>query len=368
MKNTTKIKNQEAKEAKDLNKEVKSLHESIFWDEDDPRRAMTGIGAGGDYHETDMQMVDLAHDAYIWTFTGSRGAGKSLAMTYYAAKATYLYNARLVSNYPISFIINRIDGHSTYHEAETLDLYKLLCFDKDYQHCVILIDEAPDIISHMASMTWKNRLLNIFVRQLRKNMNSLFLGAQQFVLIDKSMRWQTDVVVKCQDAFRQYGASQGLCRGACILIDLYDNSGQWTGHAKNISHDGQLEMFEPDDSLELPGKTIWGAYDTYYQQDVFESLKRVDMKLGTYKVGEGEADLSYLERSEPYIQQAIDTGMVLRTGFYNAMGDLSNQEKHNLGTLLKKSGVKDGGHGGDSLDFRNFSWDKFSRGNKDKAE
>jgi hypothetical protein len=50
----------------------------------------------------------------------------------------------------------------------------------------------------MSAMTWKNRLLNIFIRQLRKNHNSLFLAAQDFMLIDKSMLWQIDVEI--QDA------------------------------------------------------------------------------------------------------------------------------------------------------------------------
>ncbi len=345
--------------------EVKTLHESIFWDEDDPRRRLTGLGVDKGYHEVGQQFVDLANDAYIWTFTGTRGAGKTLGMTYFAAKAVYLYGSRIISNYPIAFILNRIDGSSSYHEAEPLDLYKLLCFDADYRHCIILIDEAPDIISHMASMTWKNRLLNIFVRQLRKNMNTLFLGAQQFSLIDKSMRWQTDILVRCQDAFRLYGASSGLCRGACVLIDMYDNSGQWTGHGKNINYDGELGMFEPDDSLELPGKVIWGAYDTYYQQDVFESLKRVDMKLGSYVVGDkadDEAKVALLHKAIPYIREAIDTGRIERSDFYNSMGALGHGEKNTLGHHLKEAGVTLGGTNKTKFDFSKFDWGKFAGG------
>ncbi len=348
-------------------KEVKSLHESIFWDEDDPRRRLTGIGYTGGQHEIYEQFVDLAHDAYIFAFTGTRGAGKSLAMTYFAAKAAYLYNARLVSNYPIAFMIHRIDGKSTYHESEPLDLYKLLCFDTDYQKCIILIDEAPDIISHMSSMTWKNRLLNIFVRQIRKNMNTLFMGAQQFSLIDKSMRWQTDILVRCQDAFRLYGGSAGLCRGACILLDMYDNSGQWTGHGKNINYDGELGMYEPDDSLELSGKVIWGAYDTYYQQDVFESLRRVDIKLGSYEVGdkkaseaEQAANRDLLDRAAPHIEAALKEGKLVLPKFYRAIGNLDQKQKAFLGHRLREAGAVEGGHGAATLDMSDFDWERCS--------
>ena len=38
-----------------------------------------------------------------------------------------------------------------------------------------------------------------------KNHNSLMLGAQNFNLIDKSMRWQVDVIIECEDASRKYG-------------------------------------------------------------------------------------------------------------------------------------------------------------------
>ncbi len=346
---------------------LKVLHEWMFWEDDDPRLGLVHRDDGGSTGGVDLQYVDLEHDAYIWLFAGSRGAGKTQSMTYYACKANYLYGTRIVSNYQIEYILRFMDGTTRHVKSEPLDLYKLLMFDEDYRHCLILIDEAPDIISHMASMTWKNRLLNIFVRQIRKNMNSLMLGAQQLSLIDKSMRWQTDIIVRCKDSFRLYGGSEGLCRGSNILLDMFDNSGQWTGHGKGVSYDSELDMYTPDDSLELMGVYLWGddehksVFDTYFTQDVFESLKRVDMKLGSYQVGE-QKDLSYLDRSVPYIQQAKDMAKVERVGFYASIGDLSDAEKRDLGIRLRQAGVKDCGHGADSMTFKNFDMDKFMRG------
>lgn len=347
-----------------VGQEVKFLHETIFWEEDDPRWSFIKPSEGEKGSFNCLQTVDLAYDAYIWVYTGPRGAGKSLAMTYFAAKAVYLYDARLVSNFPISFVLNRIDGRSTYYEAEPLDFYKLLCFDSDYRHCIILIDEAPDIISHMASMTWKNRLLNIFVRQIRKNMNTLFLGAQQFTLIDKSMRWQTDIIIRCQDAFRKYGSSQGLVRGACILMDVYDNSGQWTGQGRNIVYDGQLDMMEPEDSLELPGKSIWGAYDTYFQQDIFESLKRVDMQMGSYAIRDTkqtEEIASNLRDVAPKVMEFVGKGKISSTAFYKSLGqELSKPEKNRLGLILSACGVE-GDLKRNIKDFTNFDIQAFER-------
>jgi len=341
--------------------EGKIIHESLFWDDGDPRHSLLNKDLEKGNKKKDTQIVDLRHDAYIIVFTGPRGSGKSLSMTGYAMKAVYLYNMRLVSNYPIEFSIQWLNGTITHHKSEPLDLYKLLCFDKEYRHCLILIDEAPDIISHMASMTWKNRLLNIFVRQLRKNMNTLVLGAQQFTLIDKSMRWQTDIIVKCKDSYRTYGASQGLERGASILVDMYDNSGQWTGDGKYIEFDQQLDFIDPDDSGQVKGAFVWGAYDTNHLQDVFESLKKVDMNLGTYKVGapETEEESDYYERARDIIMVA--DGKVLSTELYDSIGEGTEAEKQKVGSWLRKSGVRNSGSGDRFKDFTNFDREKFLR-------
>lgn len=327
---------------------IKSVHESIFAEAPDPLS-----------RPEDQQYIDMASDAYIWIFTGPRGAGKTLAMSYFAVKARFLYGMRLVSNFPLAFNLIRIDGTSEFYEAEPLDLYKLLCFDSDYHHCLVLMDEAPDIISHMASMTWKNRLLNVFVRQLRKNMNSLFLGAQQFTLIDKSMRWQTDVICRCQDAFRKYGGSRGLVRGACILLDIYDNSGQWTGQMKTIAHDGQLAFIKPDDSLELVGRTMWGVFDTHYQQDVFESLKRVDMKLDTYQIGGAPVDADKMIKCAELISAIKeDGGKVLTTELWDSL-NVTKSEKNKMGEAWRHCGVKRVGGSGKFYDVSEFDIDAF---------
>jgi len=345
--------------------EIKVLHESIFWDEDDPRWRLSGRApvskcfnnTTGDF----CQVIDLQHDSYVIAYSGPRGAGKTIAMTYYAAQSVYLWDKRLVSNYPISFVL--IKGNSRiYVEAEPLDMYKLLCFDEDYKNCLILIDESPDIISHMAAQTWKNRLLNIFIRQLRKNMNSLFLGTQQLGLIDKSMRWQTDIAVRCKDAYRLYGGSEGLERGACVLLDLYDKSGQWTGRGIDADWDAQLDAIEPTDSYELAGSLVWGAFDTYYQQDIFESLRRVDMSLRSYDVGDAEKpDYSGLKRVLPVIDAVCNDGKkVDSTELYNAFGELSDKETQFLGKALIKAGVKNS-RNGRTKDFTDFDRDKFER-------
>jgi len=195
---------------------VLSVNEFIDND-DEPVSASTGR----------RDVIDVRSDSYILCFTGRRGGGKTTAMSFFGAKCMALWNMRVLSNYPIDFMLCReVNGVKRYYprHSEPLDLYKLLCFDNDYKNCIICIDEAPDIISHMAASSWKNRLLAIFVRQLRKNNNSLMLCAQDFGLIDKSMRWQVDIEVQCVDAKKQYG-NEKLRRGSIILMRCWIAAG-----------------------------------------------------------------------------------------------------------------------------------------------
>ena len=348
-------------------KPVKLLQEYCFWEEDDPRWAfMNPIQMGEGAHTDNIGRcydINLTVDSFIFAFTGRRGAGKTTSMTDEAARAAVIYpKMRLLSNYPIEFDVMYLDHHVRQIRAEPLDLYKLLCFDKEYQNCLICIDEAPDIISHMASMTWKNRLLNIFTRQLRKNRNSLMLGAQEFGLIDKSMRWQVDIIVECEDQSRKGGWAVST-RGECILQRWLDNSGMWTGTSwkdqqdYNRAHNIFKEIGE---KRKLYPRFLWSdknngghraVFDTYYQQDVWESLKKVDMHLDSYSVGdkknaedaEDETGMTPKMRVITAIRQLIDTGgqdtFVAQPDFWEAIGPIDNTAKHTLSEQMKKAGM-----------------------------
>ena len=336
----------EKPEQKEL--QIKTLHESVWWEVDDPR---WNLGKNNkrtkDYQF--YQAVNLATDSYIIIFTGWRGGGKTTTMTAKALQAQYMFNMRLISNYPIEYMLNRRDGTSQLIKAEPLDLYKLLCFDADYTNCLIIIDEAPDIISHMAATTWKNRLLNVFVRQLRKNHNSLFIGAQQFELLDKSFRWQTDIIVHCEDASRKYG-DMSLARGEVVELEVLDNSGMWTGHtweeeqAFNRAH-GNYKKGEYD--VVYP-RILWGddehkpVFDTYFQQDIWESLKKVDMNIEKYSVGDPKKEDAAEQRKEAAMVKIQNTltskaTRIMCTDLYEGM---AQNEKADIGRLLLKCGAK----------------------------
>jgi len=245
------------------------------------------------------------------------------------------------------------------------------------------IDEAPDIISHLAATTWKNRLLNIFVRQLRKNNNSLFLCAQDFNLIDKSLRWQVDILVECQDAKKHFGNTH-LVKGSCIMLRFLDNSGLWTGTTwqdKEYINKLYHKYEDVGAKATLHSSVLWGddehkaVFDSHYQMDIWESLRRVDMHLGTYKVGDqASADSAdkfpvsartlstALEEVAGILQHVGDNGQaaVYQRDFYRNLGALSDQDKNNLGKHLSDFNIARGGEGSKRwYDFQSFDINAF---------
>lgn len=355
-------------------KAVTVMHESKFWEEDDPRWKMTGLGEEQPLpqHKKGCHIIDMGADSYIWCFTGWRGSGKTTSMTYYAMKCNYLYGTRLISNYEVDYILKRIDGTSERIKAEPLDIYRLLSFEGDYIDCLILMDEAPDIVSHLASQTWKNRLLNVFIRQLRKNHNSLFMGAQQFELIDKSMRWQTDILARCEDASRKYGWPSSE-RGKCLLVHLLDNSGMWTGKTwEQQLREGRF-LKEIGSRHKLTPCVLWGdechkaVFDTYEVQDIWESCRKVDIHLMKYDVGRVEAKpgiaRAIIDKARPAIDHAmqLDGQLVWTKGFYSDVGAVTAKEKDQLSKLLSSCNVRVGAdHSGKRYyDFSEFDYQQF---------
>jgi hypothetical protein len=363
----------------DKSKQLTVISLEQFYEEDDDDNK---LGSGQHFD------VDVQHESYIICFTGRRGGGKTTCMSYFGAKAMALYNMRVLSNYPIEFMLCRtVNGVKKYYRkcSEPLDLYKLLCFDADYKNCMILLDEAPDIVSHMASSSWKNRLLAIFVRQLRKNNNSLMLCAQDFALIDKSLRWQVDIEIQCADAGKQYG-NNNVKRGSIILLRWLDSSGMWTGKtwSQQLAENKAFHVYDEDnnatDSTKLYAEPLWGdkkhkaVFDTYFQQDVWESLKKVDMHLSVYSVGDKantaaadkfpvssktlSAALSFILDVVSHVGAA--NAVVLQKDFFRSLGALSDADKNNLGRKLSDFNVGRAGEGSQRLySFENFDIDSF---------
>ncbi len=319
------------------------IKEQVFWDKGNP---------GWEHNEKDAlhskiwgshktgAVLDLKNDSYALCGAGPRGAGKTTWMSYIAEMCMVLWNKRVVSNYPIGLWLDegRNGDKPRLLESEPMDLYRILTFDKTYEDLIIVMDEAPQILNRLASMTWKNRLIDLFLQMLRHSRSSFIYASQNEWWVDNELRWQTDVITYCRDASRRY-PGKGLERGGIIFTDMMDKSGLWTGY----SYDEKPRMLRK----RLEAKTIWNTFDTHYKLDVFESLKKVKMDMSTYDITdtEGKAEVSAQDskvfgHGAGFINSLITQGHLKypQTDFWVNLG-ISNKLKQVLSKRMKAAGV-----------------------------
>lgn len=302
--------------------------EEIFWNRNDHR-----WGKSANRHKRKPHILDMNNDSYVCCFTGPRGGGKTSYMTYLTEKCAYLYDKRIVSNYPISLNIRYNNGWIKHIRSEPLDLGKVLTFDEYYRDCILVLDEAPQIINRLATMTWKNRLLDLFIQQIRKWEISLLYASQNEHWVDNELRWQTDIVFYCRDASRRYPKA-GYKRGGQILINMKDKSGLYSGY----SYDERPHIKR----FRLLSELIWNTFDTHQRFDVFEGLRKVSVDLSPQKITDGQhtEDYSYIEKARDAVFSAIEVGKVKSKDFYKSIGDLTKKEKDGLAKRLSNCGVK----------------------------
>lgn len=324
--------------------------ESIFWGEDDFRWSDKNNDkpASG-------RVLDMENDSFVWCFTGPRGAGKTSYMTYIAEKLNYLYGKRIISNYPISLDVRHKDMTVTNIRSENLDLGKMFNFDGAYQDSLIVLDEAPQVINRLATMSWKNRLLDLYLQKIRHDNISFLYGSQNESLdhgwVDASLRFQTDILVYCRDASRRY-PNAGYKRGSMILATMIDKSGMWTG----FRYDERPRTFRRRVLTEL----IWGTFDTHQQFDVFESLRGVSIDLEKTKITDKTDEIvpvGVVEKTRQILETGVASGKMKMIDLYTNIGDLDQKMKRAIGNALTKAGIRR--YAGGWFDFSNFDMEKF---------
>jgi hypothetical protein len=340
---------QDKKRVKDVPMELSILDERIFVVEDDL------------YDDDGIHKLRFDVDSLVITWEGHRGSGKTTMATWFVGYLVAHYNMKVIANYAIEFQMrrHRPDGKTylQHVKAEPLDFEKLILFDEEYKHVLIVIDEAADVVSHLSSQGYRNRLAAAFIRQIRKNRSTLFLCSQSYDWIDKSIRGQVDVLVRCKDASRQLGDDSQLERGAEIWTSWYDQSGEWTGQST------QERTAQKKDAcvmtLDFFPRVLWGdkthkaAFDSWYQIDILDSLRKVDLKMSALKIGDraNEADRypvsvktlrTTLSSILYVIEQHPDAPNIYRDYFKQALGGITDSDWNNLGRVLSKFNVESG--------------------------
>ena len=70
---------------------IKTIHESCFWEEDDPRWQWMDVEETTSTYNSINYDISLDVDSFIFAFTGRRGGGKTTSMTDEAVKAIIIY-------------------------------------------------------------------------------------------------------------------------------------------------------------------------------------------------------------------------------------------------------------------------------------
>ena len=305
---------------------------------------------------TKIPPIDFGNDSYVLCFTGSRGAGKTSLMTFVSEWIAYTWDKRIVSNYPISIDIITPEKKVVNLRSEQLDLGKMFLFDGTYSNALIVMDEAPQVINRLATMTWKNRLLDMYLQKIRHDQISFLYGSQNEGIdggwVDASLRFQTDLLIDCKDASRVYPGT-GNERGAVTLYDVKDRSGLWTG--KTYKESGEVYQYR------ALTKLIWGSFDTLQQFDLFESLRGVAVNVGKYQVTDKEEQPAIPDGVVEKVLQTAEVGLsqgkMKMTDFYNNIGDIDQKVKSSIGHILSKAGIRR--YAGGWFDFSNFDMEKF---------
>lgn len=333
------------------------MREIVKFDYDSPPTRDDSIFYGDvpiEHVNHEIPEIDFDNDSYVLCFTGNRGAGKTSLMTYVAEWVCYKWGKRLISNYPISIDVVNQQKQVTNIRSEKLDLGKMFTFDGEYNNSLIVLDEAPQVINRLATMTWKNRLLDIYLQKIRHDQISFLYASQNEGLdygwVDASLRFQTDLLIECKDAARLFPGTND--RGAVTLYRITDKSGMWSGH----SYRERPRFYK----FRAITKLIWGSFDTHQEFDVFESLRNVDMGLAKYKVTDKQDEIipdGVIEKVMQLAEQGIKAGKMKMTDFYIGIGDIDQTMKSAIGKLLSKAGIRR--YGGGWFDFSNFDMEKF---------
>ena len=277
---------------------------------------------GGSYNH-----VNLWNDSFIIAPVGSRGSGKTTLAAAMSIQGKWLWpDIRIISNFPIKWQVKNSKGKLVKYQAEPLDLVSMVTFESDYKHALILIDECPQILNRMNASSNRNKFLNLWIQQLRKNRNSLVLCSQGFGYVDHEAGGQVDIIINCKDASRRYPQS-GLKRGGVVLMDLQDHSGLWTGY----SFDERPKYYK----MRMLSEYVWDTFDTYYTIDILDQLWRLEVQRGTHTIGREPESPAYLEQvADMLVLAAQGMASVSCEEVFSSSGITTQAKKTEIGKRL----------------------------------
>lgn len=199
----------------------------------------------------------------VGCWTGPRGSGKSLAMTFDAI-CNMMKGIKVWSNYPIH-ITTDFGSPGVYHRYESLPLNmdEVYRMDADIAGGWVYLDELVLWVDNRRSQSTGNALINGLFNMMRHRRLSFGIAIQNFSWLDKRLQFQVDTEVECRDLSYKY---RKLPRGSLIGLRFKDLSGISTGSEYHVSgHYIEKQLW---------GTPFWNCYDSWLEYDYFEARRK----------------------------------------------------------------------------------------------
>jgi len=211
-------------------------------------------------------------NSLVTGITGPRGSCKTLLLAYLGVM-DMKHGRRVVANIDIYGPVKRY-GKLVEVKSEPLSFDALLSLSETLEECVVCIDEINLWFPSMRAMANANRIAGILAQLIRKRNISIYYTTQNFKWVDGMIRWQTDLLVACQDIFHTLaGKEAGVGRGEYARYIVVDRSGYLTGVPYEISGKYSTGILE--------AKPIWQYYGTKHVIDPWEAMSKVELKRPT---------------------------------------------------------------------------------------
>ena len=241
-------------------------------------------------------------------FIGQRGAGKTVGAVGTAVLDWLLRSEPVWSNVDISVRVVYKELEHIFR-SQPLDRLDLLDLTAGYKGGVVLVDEVNmEGAEATRSMAGANLQFANVLQQVRKRQLSVIWTCQGWHWIDNRLRWQSDWVINCRDAFLggDYDSHAIGEKSAWRVYDLSGLSGKFDADFE-MSHRWLNDYVVWEGAFR--SKTFWDAYNTEQlqgQQDYIGEYKRAKK----YELVELRSGLTK-ERNMPYTvyaKQLHDSG------------------------------------------------------------
>lgn len=281
-------------------------------------------------------------ESWALAYTGFRGAGKTFSLAYIGAKGL-ANNQQVFCNFNIEFNLMMPDKTIRHCQSHPLDQDALYRLDESLSNGIVLISEFQYFADSRRSMTLNNRLIDAIIAQVRKRQLFFAYDVKDMGWIDNRIRYETDVEVRCKDAYyTNWGHENGINeKGEVIFWQPQDLSGMWTG--VDTEHRNYYDM--PVHPMYIRVKHLRGIYDTEEIIDYIDAMAGIEIHQPKRRINAGgeEAEALAMQQRQQMVGSILKAFNVksvwLDMDLWKHLGLEDQNTRRKYGAIMKSLGV-----------------------------